>query len=567
MKARLYFMDNMRTFLIFLVVILHSGLVYESVLESSWIVVDPDKADGLGLLRMYLDIFVMFSLFFVSGYFTYPSIKKLPVIGFIKSKVKRLMIPWLFGVLFIIPLYKILFLSSRGLPQEKWYTYFHIFQRSDGNPYFYADNPVQNWLWFLPILFSFQLIYLLLVSADITLKKFSIRLMVGLIVIIGLIYCVSISQLDLVGWHHSALFHFQRERLLPYFLVFLLGTIAYHQQSFLQNILNKKLYIWTNLLLTPFLGIFTIAALNLFFNLIDPERNYYFISKLGDVSVYYLSLLLSMLSILYILLFTFHRYFNQSSKLKKVLSNNSYYVYIIHVVVIGALAIPLLSIELPPVIKFFILSITAFIISNVIVFLFKKYLEVYFSNLWIKLLLVAIASFVIVSVFQSQQVQNNLEKINVQENYPSIYEAAMSGNLEALRFHIDDGTNLDIPESSGGASPLIIAGMFGHYDFCQKLIDEGVEINSTNNEGSTALFTAAFFGRKDIVELLLSYGADTDVRDKNGSTAIEALNVPFAEVKDIYAYFKSTYGPMGFVLDYVELEKNRTEIAKILSNR
>ena len=42
MKTRIYFLDNLRTFLIFLVVVIHSGLVYEAVLENTWIVIDPN---------------------------------------------------------------------------------------------------------------------------------------------------------------------------------------------------------------------------------------------------------------------------------------------------------------------------------------------------------------------------------------------------------------------------------------------------------------------------------------------------------------------------------------------
>ena len=65
MKNRIYFLDNLRTTLIFLVVLLHSGLVYEAVLENAWIVVDPVKTNSIGLIRMYLDLFVMFIIFFI----------------------------------------------------------------------------------------------------------------------------------------------------------------------------------------------------------------------------------------------------------------------------------------------------------------------------------------------------------------------------------------------------------------------------------------------------------------------------------------------------------------------
>ena len=162
MEKRIYFLDNFRTFLILLVVVLHSGLVYESVLENVWIVSDPIKNSNIGLLRMYLDIFVMFSIFYVSGYFIPKSIKSKTNKEFIVSKFKRIMIPWIVAVFTLIPAYKIIFLYSRDLPQQAWYTYFHIFQRTGSDLSVFSDNPTQNWLWFLPILFFFQLIYLLL---------------------------------------------------------------------------------------------------------------------------------------------------------------------------------------------------------------------------------------------------------------------------------------------------------------------------------------------------------------------------------------------------------------------
>ena len=51
-KNRIYFLDNLRTFIIFLVVCYHAGWVYESsgILSSVWIVDDPSKNNFAGLL-------------------------------------------------------------------------------------------------------------------------------------------------------------------------------------------------------------------------------------------------------------------------------------------------------------------------------------------------------------------------------------------------------------------------------------------------------------------------------------------------------------------------------------
>ena len=174
MKTRIYFLDNLRTFLIFLVVVIHAGLVYELVLENTQIVCDPAKANSIGLIRLYLDLFVMFIMFFISGYFVRFSVKNKTSWEFLKSKFIRILIPWIIAVFTLIPAYKVIFLFSRGLSQEEWFTYFHIFKRAGTDLSFFGNNPSQSWLWFLPVLFLFQVIYLVLKNNNLLSIKISL---------------------------------------------------------------------------------------------------------------------------------------------------------------------------------------------------------------------------------------------------------------------------------------------------------------------------------------------------------------------------------------------------------
>ena len=68
---RIYFLDNLRTFLIFLVVLVHAGWVYESsgIGAFFWIVDDPSTNNLSGILNLIMDIFIMPTMFFISGYF------------------------------------------------------------------------------------------------------------------------------------------------------------------------------------------------------------------------------------------------------------------------------------------------------------------------------------------------------------------------------------------------------------------------------------------------------------------------------------------------------------------
>ena len=264
MKTRVYFLDNLRTFLILLVVILHAGMTYEQGFDSFWIVSDPAKWDAIALVRMYLDLFVMFMMFFISGYFISNSLQHKSSWEFIKSKFKRIMIPWIIAVFTLIPAYKAIFLFARGLPQEELVSYFHIFQRTGTDLAFFANNPTQNWLWFLPVLFLIQVVYLLLYKTNVLKIRISLKTAVVLTVLIGVIYSMIISETGLKGWTHSPIFDFQNERLLVYFMSFLLGSLCNKVNVFVGEKPNYKIYIASNVTLTISLGVFTAVALNLF---------------------------------------------------------------------------------------------------------------------------------------------------------------------------------------------------------------------------------------------------------------------------------------------------------------
>jgi fucose 4-O-acetylase-like acetyltransferase len=173
-QSRLLFLDKLRTFIILLVVCYHAGWVYErsGILSAVWIVDDPSKNDLAGILNLITDMFMMPTMFFIAGYFTPLSLKTKKGWTFLKSRFKRLMIPWILAVLTLIPLYKVIFLTSRNLPQENLAAYFHF----NGG---ILTN--QGWLWFLPVLFLFDLLYYILSRVNPLTLRFSLKPAVGVV--------------------------------------------------------------------------------------------------------------------------------------------------------------------------------------------------------------------------------------------------------------------------------------------------------------------------------------------------------------------------------------------------
>jgi hypothetical protein len=145
-----------------------------------------------------------------------------------------------------------------------------------------------------------------------------------------------------------------------------------------------------------------------------------------------------------------------------------------------------------------------------------------------------------------------------------IHTATVLGDLKVIQQHIDAGSDLNEREPTIGSTPLISAAVFGRTEVARALIEAGADVNIQNNEGSSALHPAAFLCRTEIVEMLLAHGANKDLLNIYGSTPMASVAGPFEQVKPIYDEFSKNLGPLGFKLDYEQLEATRPVIAEML---
>ena len=359
---RITFLDNLRTFMIFLVVVIHSGLVYEKGIFSSyfWIVYDPSTNTVVQVIRIILDIFIMSTIFFISGFLTPLSLKNKSGWAFLKSKIKRLIIPWIVAVVTLMPLYKFIFLYSRNLPQQNWTTYFH----------WSNEMWSQNWLWFLPVLFLFDILYLLLSKVIIKLPDISLKKAIGAIFLIGFIYSVCMDIFHFQGWTKTILLDFQNERLLIYFMVFLLGSHCYRLKIFKTTPKSNKLYII--IICTAWMPILVYR----FFYMNSLIRPGVFIfSDMIDTLLLWFNFHLSLLCLLYLMINTFRVYLDKQGKISQELNKNSYHVYIIHVVVIGGIAMAMLHTTPPSLLKFLLVTVTTFAVSNSFIYFYREVIQ------------------------------------------------------------------------------------------------------------------------------------------------------------------------------------------------
>lgn len=145
-----------------------------------------------------------------------------------------------------------------------------------------------------------------------------------------------------------------------------------------------------------------------------------------------------------------------------------------------------------------------------------------------------------------------------------IQAAVISGNLEAVKQHIEAGTDINKKDAMSGSTPLITAASFGKNDIANALIDAGADLSINNNDGSNALHVAAFFCRIEIVQMLLDADVDKTALNNFGATAQETVMGPFEEIKPIYVMLQQQLQPFGLQLDLAEIEKTRPVIEMML---
>jgi fucose 4-O-acetylase-like acetyltransferase len=83
--------------------------------------------------------------------------------------------------------------------------------------------------------------------------------------------------------------------------------------------------------------------------------------------LWFVSFHLSTLVLAYVLIESFWRYLDKKGKVWHELNQNSYGVYIIHVIIIGVFGTMFLNLNLPGVVKYLLLIISTYLISNLIV--------------------------------------------------------------------------------------------------------------------------------------------------------------------------------------------------------
>lgn len=149
----------------------------------------------------------------------------------------------------------------------------------------------------------------------------------------------------------------------------------------------------------------------------------------------------------------------------------------------------------------------------------------------------------------------------------SIHRAVMTGNVDQVRLHIQQGTDLDKPDVSQ-STPLGIAVEMARTDIIKMLVDARANV-MRSSRGMLPIHSAALRGQLDTVKLFIAKGAPVDATDQLGMTplchAVENDRYEVAEYligagADVNARARGGQTPMS-----IARRRRLTDMADLLS--
>ncbi len=377
---RILFLDNIRYLMVLLVVIGHAAGSYNSY--TDWWPVNDDNSIFFDYLTRTLGIFFMPVLFFIAGYFALPSLIKKSTWSFIKNKFKRLGLPWLIGVILLGPIQVYIYYYSRHQQNLDLWSYFAVnmkrFLLLNTGLITSINEFTHLYFWFISLLLFFFIVFAILhkvktglfvdpVFSEVS-KLPSKKLILLILFSVSVISTILTLIMHGIFAHGSkgepwiiifSLIQFQPTAIVLYIFSFGLGIYTFHKKWIINNRIPGHFVFWAILSVVLWFGQEKALAI-LLENILSPAL----------AALFILLQTLMFFSVLLTLITFGGKYWNSASKVNKSLTENSYNIYLLHMIFVYLAQLLLLNwLDLSIYIKFIIVTLSAIFLS----YLFSQY--------------------------------------------------------------------------------------------------------------------------------------------------------------------------------------------------
>tara|TARA_B100000029_G_scaffold102299_1_gene92655 strand:- start:203 stop:2437 length:2235 start_codon:yes stop_codon:yes gene_type:complete len=150
------------------------------------------------------------------------------------------------------------------------------------------------------------------------------------------------------------------------------------------------------------------------------------------------------------------------------------------------------------------------------------------------------------------------------QNTNTIFHAAKTGNLKAIRKYLDEGADVN-GRDEGGVTSLSFAALSGQADAISLLIKRGADPSLANRDRNTPLHGAAFLGRIEAVRVLIDAGADINARNNRKETPLDSCGAPWND--GLQGIVQFVGGMLNLDIDMEQVKSGRPKVVAILGDK
>lgn len=372
--GRLYFLDNLRTFIVILVILSHISMTFGPI--DGWYFYDLHKSQAITYLMYYIVAvnlsFILGILFMIAGYFMPGSIKKKGVVEFWKDRLIKLFIPFLIYVFAVVPVLNYFREYYNAGSAKPVVNFFAFYRDNVFNLHLFGSGPM--WFVFLLLVFSlgYTLFSLIATGGSGHAKSFAdfpkYKHIIGLIVLLGLTTFAVRLAFPIDHWYNLlGITYIDVSHLPQYIFFFIIGNLA-HRHKWLTRIPNN---IGKTFLILMVAAIFLWPLLMISGGIMNGVLQPFFGGMYWQAILYSMWEAVISTGALIGVSWLFSIKMNKNGILLERISKNSFNVYLIHAPIIVGIGYLFWGISLPPMVKYVIEIVLGISICFSIPIIFK----------------------------------------------------------------------------------------------------------------------------------------------------------------------------------------------------
>jgi peptidoglycan/LPS O-acetylase OafA/YrhL len=362
-ESRYHYLDNIRALAMFIGVLFHAALAYSPLLQDFWFTAGSENSILIDIVSLFTHLFRMPIFFLVSGFFTIMLIQKRGLSSFLKNRAMRILLPFIiFFPLLGAAIFIVIGWALENV--ENLSPMLQFIKSMQENPDAPTPPLSTMHLWFLFNLFLFALTTAALYKLDFFQSKIVLKIFSAKFIVFVLPLLMIPAMFTQPTPHPAA------EKFYPelwsfgfYGLFFILGCFIFLKQSLLEELDPFK-----NKLLLVSLLAYAVFYYLLPNSLSLDELIAVAISGFEPTSSHIYTVICEVFIAVYMTIYCLllgRKFLNKQNNFLKLISDSSYWVYLIHLPVLLMIQFALTDIEMNMWLKFFISTFTTLLIAMV----------------------------------------------------------------------------------------------------------------------------------------------------------------------------------------------------------